>query len=227
MRSKEINSRKNCPLHDGVQAKIRRMIIGHRLVPGARIIESRLSTQLGVSRTPLREALFKLEQEGFIKSDLARGFTVNDLSAQEVKELYPIVWTLEALALRLAEPHIGKVVKELKSINREFAGAIGSPEKTIAIDTHFHETLTNQCRNRHLIDQLISLRQLIVRYEFAYMQDANWPKESYDQHNEIINAITKMDLNHAITLIEQNWRCGMERISTWLEWTQAEERRRK
>ena len=203
------------------------MIIDHRLAPGARIIESQLATELGVSRTPIREALFKLEEEGFIKSDLARGFKVNGLSAQEVRELYPIVWTLEALALRLAKPQISTVLKELKLINQEFDKAIGNPQKTISVDTRFHETITNQCRNRHLIDQLNSLRRLIVRYEFAYMQDKNWPKESYDQHNEIIKAITKENLNLAVELIEQNWRYGMEHISAWLEWTQTQEKPRK
>src|SRR5271155_3714457 len=86
-----------------VQNKLRTLLIEHHLEPGARLVEAQLCSELGVSRTPVREALFVLEQEGFVKSDPARGFTVRQLNAQEVRELYPIIWTLEILALKLTD----------------------------------------------------------------------------------------------------------------------------
>ncbi len=212
------------PLRDQLHQDLRQMLIKRQLAPDSRIIEARLCAQLGTSRTPLREALFKLEQEGFIKSDLAKGFTVNSLSSKEVKELYPIIWTLEILAINLSSERIQHVVKELAAINKEFAKAVGNPEKTINIDTRFHEVLIQECRNRHLIKQLAALKNLVRRYEFAYMQDLSWVDDSIEQHDQIINAIAKKNYSLVTKIIEQNWRCGMDRISAWLEWTQGEKR---
>jgi DNA-binding GntR family transcriptional regulator len=214
------------PLRDHIQNQIRTMLIQNQLPPHSRIVESQLSAKLGVSRTPIREALFKLEQEGFIKSDLARGFTVKSLNSAEVKELYPIIWTLEGLAVQLAQPRINNILKELKLINQDFAreGKGNNTIQAIDTDTRFHEALTQECRNRHLIKQLAALKQLVLRYEFAYMQDANWVEDSIEQHEQIIEALTKKDFKQAVEIIEKNWRNGMDRISTWLDWVQAEDK---
>ncbi len=202
---------------DNLHSELRNKLIKRDLEPDSRIIESQLSEQLGISRTPLREALFKLEREGFIRSDLAKGFTVNPLSSKEVKELYPIIWTLEGLAIRLAVPYLPSIVKDLKGINQELAKAT-SAEKIIAIDTRFHDAITQTCRNKHLINQLAILKHLAQRYEYAYMQDSNWVEDSIEQHNQIIEALSKKNFDLAIKVIEQNWRLGMDRISTWLDW---------
>lgn len=92
------------PLREELRQAVLQRILRGVLPPGSRIIESKLSEELGVSRTPLREALLHLEQQGFVRSDLARGFSVEPLSQQEVREIYPIIWTLEGLALRSIGP---------------------------------------------------------------------------------------------------------------------------
>lgn len=144
---------------------------------------------------------------------------MNALSVREVRELYPIIWTLEGLAINLSSSRLHNVIKELKNINRDFAKVIGRPEKSIALDNAFHCTLTNQCQNKHLLSQLGTLKNLVYRYEFAYMREPGCPDESVEYHNQIIDAIAKNNLNQAIKIVEQNWRIGMNRISQWLDWS--------
>jgi DNA-binding GntR family transcriptional regulator len=206
-----------------VQSKLRTLLIEQRLEPGARLVEAQLCAELGVSRTPVREALFVLEQEGFVKSDPARGFTVRQLNSPEVRELYPIIWTLEILALKLCADRLKSNVAGLKSINKQFLGNKGSPQKSVYLDTRFHETLTTECRNKHLLQQLHNLRGLIMRYEFAYMHESSWCEESAIQHAQIIDAIEKSNLQSAAALLEANWRDGMKRIADWLDWKKREE----
>jgi DNA-binding GntR family transcriptional regulator len=206
-----------------VQNKLRTLLIEQRLEPGARLVEAQLCSELGVSRTPIREALFVLEQEGFVKSDPARGFTVRPLSAHEVRELYPMVWTLEILALKLSDDRLKNNVAALKAINKQFLGNTGNAQKSVYLDTRFHETLTGECRNKHLLQQLHNLRGLIMRYEFAYMHESSWCQESAVQHTQIIDSIEKASLQSATSLLEANWRDGMERIANWLDWKKREE----
>jgi DNA-binding FadR family transcriptional regulator len=82
------------PLRADLRLKVLERILNGKLSPGVRVNESRLAKELGVSRTPLREALFQLEREGFVRSDRDRGFSVEPMSAREIRELYPMLWTL-------------------------------------------------------------------------------------------------------------------------------------
>jgi len=91
---------KDAPIRTDLRRIVLERIVSGTLAPGVRIKEARLAEELGTSRTPLREALIKLEQEGFVRSELAHGFTVEPISGREVREIYPLLWTLETLALR-------------------------------------------------------------------------------------------------------------------------------
>lgn len=94
-----------------------------KLETGKPVNESQLAAQLKVSRTPSREALLQLEQEGFIRSDERRGFSIERFSAREIREIYPMIWTLEGLVLRTSAACAHLLVPELTRINLEFARA--------------------------------------------------------------------------------------------------------
>jgi DNA-binding GntR family transcriptional regulator len=187
---------------------LRRIVVGE-LEAGKPINESHLATQLKVSRTPLREALLQLEQEGFIRSDERRGFSVERLSAREIREIYPMIWTLEGLALRSSAVCAHLLMPELARINLEFARARTS-QRALDLDTQWHERLTSQSQNRRLLETISALRLGIRRYETVYMADTRLLPESVAQHNAIIDALREHDIDAAIKGLEKNWRFGME-----------------
>jgi DNA-binding GntR family transcriptional regulator len=206
---KVASSKKSSRLRQDLRSTLLRRIVVGELEAGKPINESHLATQLKVSRTPLREALLQLEQEGFIRSDERRGFSVERLSAREIREIYPMIWTLEGLALRSSAVCAHLLVPELARINLEFARARTS-QRALDLDTQWHERLTSQSQNRRLLETISALRLGIRRYETVYMADTRLLPESVAQHNAIIDALREHDIDAAIKGLEKNWRFGME-----------------
>ena len=120
-------------------------IIEGALAPGTRLVESRLAERLGVSRTPVREALFRLHQEGFVLTSAGRGFSVEPLDDKEARELFPILSALEGLALSMAGPLLALDVEALREANRVLAPLAQRPWEAIGADTAFHELLVQRC----------------------------------------------------------------------------------
>ena len=162
-----------------------------------------------VSRTPLREALLQLEREGFIRSDQRRGFSVERLSAREVREIYPMIWALEGLAVRSSAVCAHLLAPKLGRINSGFAKA-RDPQQALALDTQWHERLMSQSQNRRLLHTLSALRLTIRRYETVYMADTRLIPESVSQHNAIINGLREHKIEDAVKGIEDNWRFAMQ-----------------
>jgi DNA-binding GntR family transcriptional regulator len=184
-------------------------IVGGELEAGRPVNESRLAGQLKVSRTPLREALLQLEREGFIRSDERRGFSIERLSTREVREIYPMIWTLEGLAVRSSAVYAYLLAPELARINSQFSKA-RDPERALALDTQWHEQLISRSENRRLLATIAALRLGLKRYEAVYMSDIRLIPESVAQHKAIIRALEERDLDAAVRALEDNWRFGME-----------------
>ena len=205
------------PLREQVHRAIVGRILRDELAPGARISDSALAQELGVSRTPVREALLRLEGEGFLDVDVGRGFFVKPLSAGEVREVYPILWTLEVLALRSSPPPGPRTVGELDRINAELGLAAADPERRIELDLAWHRTLLEGCSNQQLLSLIASLKAVIRRYEYAFMQNAGLISVSTRAHDEIARAVENGDIDAAVPLLESNWRFTMEELLPWLE----------
>jgi DNA-binding GntR family transcriptional regulator len=196
-----------------IRADLRRIVLERivrgELPPGSRIKEARLAEELGSSRTPLREALIKLEQEGFVRSELAHGFTVERLSGREVREIYPLLWTLEGLALRSSGAAVSARLEGLSVLNEAFATAATAGER-LDLDRRWHETLLSHCPNQRLNNMLTGLRMAIRRYEHLFMSDAGLVVESVQQHRQIIEALQTKEGEKAERLLTENWRVSME-----------------
>jgi DNA-binding GntR family transcriptional regulator len=197
------------PTRVDVRRIILERIVRGELPPGVRIKESRLADELGISRTPIREALIKLEQEGFVRSELSHGFSVEPLSGREVRETYPILWTLEGLAFRASGNAIYSLLGELTRINAAFSEA-GEPEASLNLDTEWHEKLLSNCPNRRLHGMISNLRTVIRRYERLFMSDSNLIVESVNQHQGIIDALQARNIGEAERILTENWRGSME-----------------
>ena len=205
------------PLREQVHRAIVGRILREELAPGARISDSVLAQELGVSRTPVREALLRLAGEGFLEVAPGRGFFVKALSADEVREVYPIVWTLEVLALRSSGPPSARTLAELHRINAELAQAADDPERRIELDVAWHRTLLEGCANQQLLALIASLKAVIRRYEYAYMQNAGLVPVSTRAHDEIARAVACGDVDAAAPLLESNWRFTLAELLPWLE----------
>jgi DNA-binding GntR family transcriptional regulator len=160
------------------------------LEAGKPIKESQLATQLKVSRTPLREALLQLEQEGFIRSDERRGFSVERLSAREVREIYPVIWTLEGLALLSSAVCAHLLVPELARINAEFAKARNLQR------AGWNEQLTSQSQNLTVARTISALHVVMKRFIWLTLDS--------------FRALKEHDIVAAIKGLEKNWRFAME-----------------
>lgn len=203
------------PLRDQVHHAIVDRILRDELRPGARISDTALARDLGVSRTPIREALLRLEREGFLDADIGRGFFVKPLSVREVRETYPVLWTLEALALRGTGAPTPERRAEMDRINAALEGE-DDPERRIDLDGEWHRTLLEPCGNEYLMGLIANLKWVIRRYEYAYMQNAGYIPISTRAHVEIAERVSAGDVEGAVPLLENTWRFTMQSLLGWL-----------
>jgi DNA-binding GntR family transcriptional regulator len=202
------------PLRASVYRRVVGLMTGGELVPGQTLTEAGLSKALGVSRTPVREALLQLEAEGVLQSTPARGFTVRELSATEATELFPVLAALEALAVRQARaiPDL----RRLRKLDAELTAA-EDPVTRWRLDTAFHETMVERCRNASLRALITRLRVTLSRYEIEYMRRAgNWQHAGGSRHAEIVNALAHRDLDGVTQAIARNWQDSLDAVHGWL-----------
>ena len=194
--------------HDRIYEVLLAQIVENTLAPGARVVESKLAEQLGVSRTPVREALFRLHQEGFVLTSVGRGFSVKPLDEREARELFPILSALEGLALSIAGPLLALDVEALREANRALAPLARRPLEAIEADTAFHEMLLRRCPNSSLLEMIDAVRRRLLRYEYVYMADETLLDVSIAQHEAIIDCISKCDFGGAAKALETNYESG-------------------
>jgi DNA-binding GntR family transcriptional regulator len=198
-------------IRDRLRSALLDRIVSGDLKGGDKLNELRLSGELKVSRTPLREALLHLEREGFVRSDLRRGFTVGELSTREVRETYPLIAHLEILAVRNSAPMLPVLIPKLVAINADFARA-KTAQRARDLDTLWHDMLMSESKNARLRAIVTTLRLAIERYERLYMADTGLIALSVAQHNDIIKHLKRTDLEAALKAIEHNYMFGMQAL---------------
>lgn len=218
MRSVDVNSGpipRPEPLRASVYRRVVRLMTDGELEPGQTLTEAGLSKALGVSRTPVREALLQLEAEGVLQSTPARGFTVRDLSTTEATELFPILAALEGLAVRTTTPSQIDI-KQLREIDEQFATA-QDPITCWKLDTAFHETMVASCPNQSLRALITRLRVTMSRYEIEYMRRVGtWNHTTDTRHTAIVDALAAHDPERATEAVWQNWAQSLLAVRTWL-----------
>jgi DNA-binding GntR family transcriptional regulator len=193
-------------LSDQVYHAVRSRIMAGALAPGTFLREKDLET-MGVSRTPIREALGRLASEGFLERLPHRGFRVPEESLTNLLELYPIVASLELLAGRLAfDRFTADDVSGLREINARLAEArdCGDVRAMLDLNTAFHRLITERGGNRRLALLLDDLRSQLTRLELWYYSGPERTQRSIQQHEEIIAAVERGDRSRALELLERN-----------------------
>jgi DNA-binding GntR family transcriptional regulator len=203
-------------LSDSVVLKLRHMIVDGQLAAGARINEVHLSRQLAISRTPLREALARLAQEGALRSVARIGYFVRPLTVEEFEQLYDIRPILDPEALRLAGLPSRERMQQLQELN-DAIGRARDSDAIINLDDEFHMELIAGCPNQVLIDLIRQIIQRTRRYEMALMRESRNVAVATANHKEIMTALRKRDLRGACAALRNNLRTGREPILAWLK----------
>lgn len=195
------------PLRDIVFKTLREAIITGDLKPGERLMEIKLANELGVSRTPVREAIRKLELEGLVIMTARKGAEVAPINEKDLREVLEIRRSLESLACELACKNIkDSDIKKMKSINGEINSAIeaGDIELITQKDVEFHEVICVATDNQRLIQTLHQLKEHIFRYRFEYIKEMKNKKAIVAEHNKIIDAIEAKNIDKACKEIESH-----------------------
>lgn len=188
----KINLNDYKPLREVIFNSLREAIIIGELRPGERLMEVQLAEKMGVSRTPVREAIRKLELEGLVNMIPRKGAHVAELSVKDIMDVLEVRASLDGLATALAAERItDDELKELKHINTQFASYIekenlnGSVKK----DVEFHDIIYKASRNEKLIAILSNLREQVQRFRVIYLKDYSNTKNLIKEHNDIYEAV--------------------------------------
>lgn len=194
---------------------VRAMIVDGRLSAGDRLNEVHLAQQLGVSRTPLREALSGLVAEGALIARPRLGYFVRPLTLEEFEQIYDIRPLLDPEALRLAGIPSPKRIARLEKLNADLARAKGL--RAIEIDDAWHMELLADCPNKVLIEMIQNIIVRTRRYELALMREQKNVGEATQDHLRIMAALKAGDLDKACAALKRNMQSGREPIVKWLK----------
>ncbi len=195
-------------------AVLDRLITG-KLPPGERINETWLARELGVSPTPVREALLTLDGSRFLHSMAGKGFVVAPLDVQEMKDIFSVNAALDAMALRLSGPFDDARIQRLRAINDDFRSK-STAKGADQADVRFHAELVSTCPNRHLLELIRTGRQAGQRYEYAFLDKVMEKEASADQHEQIIGALALGDMDEAVEALHANWKRTMDVLAECL-----------
>lgn len=186
------------------------------------INENRMAADLGVSRTPLREALIALEREGVIRSERGKGFRFAPMSSKEFRDLTTIVSEMESLALRLSDPaHLTATAPRLLEEARAFSVPRAAYEVIERYDDEWHDLLLSGCPNERLLDLIASLKLTMHRYERVVVGDQDVLERSAAEHELIAERLLEGDVEGAVAALKANWSSGMQRILERFDQTTA------
>ena len=177
----------------GAYEQIYQAIIRGEILPGDRLRETELAAQIGLSRTPIREAIRKLESDGIVEHQPRVGAMVKKLSQQEIVELYEMRIVIEETAAQMAARHIsGAEIETLKVINQEIAAG-GPPDQSAKLNRDFHSCILHAARNRYLVQSFQGLAHHFVLLGATTIESETRVSEVVAQHNDIIAALEARD----------------------------------
>ncbi len=187
-----INTNEYLPLRDVVFNTLRDAILTGKLQPGERLMENQLAEKLGVSRTPIREALRMLELENLVELVPRKGAQVLDMSEKDIIDVLELRGVLEALGVKLACKNMSDdEIVRLKKAHAEMMQTFesGDVEKMADADENFHDIIFNATGNDKLIQIINNLRIQLYRYRLAHLKSASQKVVIEEQHKKIISAI--------------------------------------
>jgi DNA-binding GntR family transcriptional regulator len=203
------NDIEHLTLTDKIYRILKDGIARHELEPGARLIDKEIASNLGVSRTPVREALSKLEVEGLVTIVPRRGVFVTDPSPKDIKDTYEVREVLEALAVELAVPFLSEDgLADLERTLEDFRTALDHQDHLACfeLDRKFHDQLVGLSGNNKLIeiDRLLDGNVQVTRWR--HCRDGHRQESAYREHQMILDALAQRDADLACRLVREHIR---------------------
>ncbi|MEV4163030.1 GntR family transcriptional regulator [Nonomuraea dietziae] len=201
------------PLREQIREELLSRIDRGDFAAGTDINEVALATELGVSRTPLREALITLAGEGVLESNQGKGFRFAPVSRKEFRELCEIVAALESLALERSDPaYLREIAPKLLTLARDFPDSVAEQQVIERHDDEWHDLLLSGCRNERLLDLITSVKAGMRRYAHLLAGDETPLEREQAEHCRVAELLMAGDLPQAAEALRDNWVNGMERM---------------
>ena len=215
-----VNMNEYLPLRDVVFNTLRQAILRGELKPGERLMEIALANRLGVSRTPVREAIRMLELEGLVIMIPRRGAQVAQITEQDLNDVLEVRLGLEELAVRFACERItDEEIKALGLAVKEFEKKMSNNELSAQAeaDVKFHEIIYGATHNQRLVQIINNIREQMYRYRIEYLKDVESRKTLVKEHYEICDALKRRDAESAVEKMCIHIRNQQEAILRSLE----------
>ena len=200
----QVNMNEYLPLRDVVFNTLRQAILRGELKPGERLMEIQLANKLGVSRTPIREAIRKLELEGLVLMIPRRGAEVAEITEKSLRDVLEVRRALEELSVQLACARItDEQIAELKEAAKEFERVLKSGDVTsyAEADVKFHDIIYHATDNQRLIALLYNLREQMYRYRVEYLKRKEVHEKLLAEHQYIIEMLEQRNQEKAMEAI--------------------------
>ncbi|MED4208186.1 GntR family transcriptional regulator [Priestia megaterium] len=189
-------------------SQIQRWIIDGTLLPGERLVDAELAEALGVSRTPIREALQLLEIQGLVELLPRKDTRVKNIEKEDILKMYSTLSSLHALAAEAASLVIlPEQIEQLKTLNAQFGDAIanGTPYEAMELDEQFHNLIIDISDNPYISSFSSSLQIHIRRFKYVFLkQPMSGTHASVQEHSAIIDAMEERDYEKASVMMKQN-----------------------
>ena len=195
-----VNMNEYLPLRDVVFNTLRQAILRGELKPGERLMEVQLANKLGVSRTPIREAIRKLEKEGLVTIEPRRGAYASQISTDDMVEILEVRQNMEGLAAFFAASRMNpEQMRELEDVSKKYNQAVadGNMQDMITYDTRFHRIIVESCNNKILVQMIEQLQELVLRFRYIYYDNFRRAENMPEEHQTILEAIENGDADAA------------------------------
>lgn len=215
------------PLRDVVFKSLRQAILTGQLKPGERLMEIPLSERLGVSRTPIREAIRKLELEGLVSMIPRKGAQVAQISIKDLKDVLEVRVSLDSLAVELACERISEEqLLRLRAACDEFVrvASMKNPDVTriTQADVALHDVIVCSTGNNKLQQMISNLSEQMYRYRFEYIKDSAYHALLIQEHERIYQSIKNRDKKKAVAEITSHIDNQLHTIMEQLELAETE-----
>ncbi|MGQ7846438.1 GntR family transcriptional regulator [Granulosicoccus sp. 3-233] len=207
-------------LHEELTDRLRSMIVEGVLTAGEKVPERELCEKLGVSRTPMREALKVLASDGLLTLEPNRGARVRAITVEELEEVFPLMGAFEALAGELACAHISDAqIRELKNEHEQMLGRYHASDMPgyFKHNQRIHELIMEAAGNRTLINLYSSLAVRVRQARYLANMSAERWQQAVDEHERIIQALEERDGEGLAAILKKHLENKFAAVRQWIE----------